>query len=123
MESCLRYADHWRLEEGFKTWLREENNFCSTLVDRIVTGFPADEKEMLWEKLGEKDELLDTAEIFHLWVIEGDHEDELPLQKAGFNVVWTKDARPYKRRKVKILNDARSGWIGTISCRPFLRRA
>ena len=111
LESCLRYADHWRLEEGFKTWLREENNFCSTLVDRIVTGFPADEKEMLWEKLGEKDELLDTAEIFHLWVIEGDHEDELPLQKAGFNVVWTKDARPYKRRKVRILNGAHTALV------------
>ena len=49
--------------------------------------------------------------IFHLWVIQGDHEDELPLQKAGFNVVWTDNVDPYKKRKVRILNGAHTSMV------------
>ena len=55
--------------------------------------------------------MMDTAEIFHLWVIQGNHEDELPLQKAGFNVVWTDNVDPYKKRKVRILNGAHTSMV------------
>ena len=45
LKKCvLSYAAQWNLEEGFLTWLEEENMFCSTLVDRIVTGFPKGEE-------------------------------------------------------------------------------
>ena len=108
---CLRYADLWNLGEDFKSWLREENDFCSTLVDRIVTGFPRDEHAALCQRIGQQDNMMDTAEIFHLWVIQGDHEDELPLQKAGFNVVWTDCVDPYKKRKVRILNGAHTSMV------------
>lgn len=108
---CLQYADQWNLGEDFKRWLREENDFCSTLVDRIVTGFPRDEHGALCERIGEQDNMMDTAEIFHLWVIQGDHEDELPLKKAGFNVVWTHNVDPYKKRKVRILNGAHTSMV------------
>ncbi len=108
---CLQYADLWNLGEDFKTWLKEENDFCSTLVDRIVTGFPRDEHAALCERIGEQDNMMDTAEIFHLWVIQGQHEDELPLQKAGFNVVWTDNVDPYKKRKVRILNGAHTSMV------------
>lgn len=54
---------------------------------------------------------MDTAEIFHLWVIEGDYEAELPLKKAGFNVVWTDDAKPYKKTKVRILNGSHTSLV------------
>ncbi len=108
---CLNYADLWELGEDFKNWLKTENDFCSTLVDRIVTGFPRDEHAALCERIGEKDHMMDTAEIFHLWVIEGNHEDELPLQKAGFNVVWTDNVDPYKKRKVRILNGAHTSMV------------
>ena len=108
---CLRYADLWRLGEEFKTWLVQENDFCSTLVDRIVTGFPRDEHEELCRRIGEQDNMMDTAEIFHLWVIQGNHEDELPLQKAGFHVVWTDNVDPYKKRKVRILNGAHTSMV------------
>lgn len=108
---CLQYADLWNLGEDFKTWLKSENDFCSTLVDRIVTGFPRDEHEALCERIGEQDNMMDTAEIFHLWVIQGDHEDELPLQKAGFNVIWTDNVDPYKKRKVRILNGAHTSMV------------
>lgn len=108
---CLQYADLWNLGEDFKTWLRMQNDFCSTLVDRIVTGFPRDEHQALCERIGQQDEMMDTAEIFHLWVIQGRHEDELPLQKAGFNVVWTDNVDPYKKRKVRILNGAHTSMV------------
>lgn len=112
LKKCvLKYADKWNLGEDFKKWLVEENSFCNSLVDRIVTGYPREEAGKLCEELGYEDKLLDTAEIFHLWVIEGHFEDELPLQKAGFNVVWTDDATPYKKRKVRILNGGHTSMV------------
>ncbi|MCC8060766.1 MAG: tagaturonate reductase [Clostridiales bacterium] len=112
LEKCCRqYADQWGLGEDFKAWLSKENDFCSTLVDRIVTGFPRDEHATLCERIGEQDNMMDTAEIFHLWVIQGQHEDELPLQKAGYNVVWTDNVDPYKKRKVRILNGAHTSMV------------
>lgn len=110
-ECVLKYADLWELAEGFRDWILNENDFCNTLVDRIVTGFPGDEAENLWKEIGCRDDLLDTAEIFHLWVIGGHHEEELPLQKAGFHVVWTDDVAPYKRRKVRILNGGHTSMV------------
>lgn len=101
LKKCvMKYADLWNLGEDFKDWLENENHFINTLVDRIVTGYPNDETK----DIHPDDKFLDTAEIFHLWVIEGNFEDEFPLKKAGFNVVWTDDAKPYKKTKVRILN-------------------
>lgn len=108
LKKCvIRYAEHWGLEEGFVQWIENENIFANTLVDRIVTGYPADETAQKHPE----DKFLNTAEIFHLWVIEGDFEDELPLKKAGFNVVWTDDAKPYKKIKVRILNGAHTSLV------------
>ncbi len=105
------YADLWELGEDFKLWLHKENHFCSTLVDRIVTGYPRDDIEAFESRIPYKDNLIDTAEIFHLWVIEGNFEEELPLQKAGFNVIWTDDVTPYKKQKVRILNGAHTSLV------------
>lgn len=110
-EYVLKYADLWQLGDGFKSWIETENHFCNTLVDRICTGYPKDEAEELCRELGVQDRLLNTAEIFHLWVIEGDFEDEFPLKKAGINVIWTKDVTPYKKRKVRILNGAHTSMV------------
>lgn len=108
LKKCIiRYAEYWNLEKDFISWINEKNTFANTLVDRIVTGYPADETA---EKHPD-DKFLDTAEIFHLWVIEGNFENELPLQKAGFNVIWTDDAKPYKKIKVRILNGAHTSLV------------
>ena len=104
-----RYADEWGLEEGFKNWLDTACDFCNSLVDRIVPGYPRAEADALCEQLGYKDNLLDKAELFLLWVIEchgKTHEDELPTEKAGVNVIWTDDMSFYRTRKVRILNGA-----------------
>ncbi|MDR1765744.1 MAG: tagaturonate reductase [Lachnospiraceae bacterium] len=104
----LRHAQQWGLGEDFITFVKEANVFTNTLVDRIVTGYPRDEAAQLCAELGYRDDLLDTSEIFHFWVIEGPPSlsSELPFDKAGLSVVWTGDATPYKMRKVRILNGA-----------------
>ena len=104
-----RYASEWNLEKGFTEWLDTACDFCNSLVDRIVPGYPRAEADSICERLGYKDNLLDSAEIFLLWVIEchgKTHEDELPTEKAGVNVIWTDDMSFYRTRKVRILNGA-----------------
>ena len=109
-ETVLRHAREWKLEQAFVNWVESANCFASTLVDRIVTGYPRDEINELWNGLGYQDNLLVTAEIFHFFAIEvpgsamPSISEELPFHKAGLNVVWTADATPYKQRKVRILN-------------------
>lgn len=112
LKSCvLQYAGHWNLEPEFAVWVEEKNVFANTLVDRIVTGYPEAEKETLLKKAGFDDKCMNTAERFGLWVIEGDFENELPLQKAGLPVVWTDDVSPYKKRKVRVLNGAHTSTV------------
>lgn len=110
-ECIFKYADLWNLGQEFKDWLEKENDFCNTLVDRIVTGYPREEAAQLEKVIGHPDKMIDTAEIFHLWVIEGHHEDELPFNKAGYHIVWTDDASPYKKRKVRILNGGHTSMV------------
>ncbi len=105
----LMHADAWGLEDGFKAWVKDECDFCNSLVDRIVPGYPRAEAEKIQAKLGYKDNLLDAAESFLFWAIEyknKSHEDELPTGKAGLNVVWTDDMTFFRTRKVRILNGA-----------------
>ncbi|MEG0763447.1 MAG: tagaturonate reductase [Oscillospiraceae bacterium] len=108
-----QYIDLWALPQEFANWVDKENIFCSTLVDRIVTGYPRSEKEQLNDENGYEDNLLDTAEVFGLWVIEGPESlaQELPFAKAGLPVLVTNDHTPYKKRKVRILNGAHTAMV------------
>ncbi len=107
----LKYAELWNLGADFTHWIEKENTFCNTLVDRIVTGYPKDEAEELCKNIDYEDNLMNTAEPFHLWVIEGDFENELPLKKAGINVIWADDVSPYKKMKVRILNGSHTALV------------
>ena len=112
LKRCVMcYAKQWNLGDDFTAWLENENKFCNTLVDRIVTGYPDDEAASLCAEIGYDDKFLDTSEIYHFWAIEGNFEEELPLQKAGFNVVWTDSVVPYKKRKVRVLNGAHTSMV------------
>ena len=106
--AVLKTARLWKLDDAFMDWLERHNEFTNTLVDRIVTGYPKEEAAQLTARLGYQDDLLDTAEIFHFWVIESrwDLADEFPLTAAGLDVVWTPNMTPYRDRKVRILNGA-----------------
>jgi tagaturonate reductase len=105
-ELVYRYAREWELPQGFIKWLDNEVCFASTLVDRIVTGFPRDEIGDICNKLGYEDNILVTCEPFHTWVIEAPSKwkEVLPFDKAGLHVIWTDDMTPYRTRKVRILN-------------------
>ena len=112
-ECVLALADAWKLPAEFKTWVEEHNVFCSTLVDRIVTGYPREEAAALCESLGYQDDLIDVGEPFGLWVIESEQDirNELPLDRIGLPVVFTDDQRPYRERKVRVLNGAHTASV------------
>ena len=114
LKKCVtELAKIWKLGERFEKWLNEACVFTSTLVDRIVTGYPRGEDAEIWEKLGYEDRLLDTAEPFGLWVIESDRDisHELPLAECGLPVIFTDNQKPYKQRKVRILNGAHTSFV------------
>lgn len=107
--TVLKYAELWGLAPEFSEWINRENIFCCTLVDRINTGYPRDEKI----ELPYTDKMINTSEYFHLWVIEGYPElfSELPLDKCGLNVVLTDKLDVYRTRKVRILNGAHTSFV------------
>ena len=114
LKKCvLQFAELWNLGEAFTAWINNACIFCSTLVDRIVTGYPRDEVEKMCEEFGYKDNLVDTGELFALWVIESDKDisKELPLDKAGLPVIFTDNQKPYRERKVRILNGAHTSFV------------
>ncbi|MBR2527684.1 MAG: tagaturonate reductase [Blautia sp.] len=115
LQKCVgQYIDQWQLPAEFKAWC-DTCLFCSTLVDRIVPGRIRDpkEKEALDAANGYLDELMDVGECFGVWIIEGpaELEDRLPFKKAGLNVHVVPDVTPYKKRKVRILNGAHTGFV------------
>lgn len=119
LKECVnKYIDLWNMDDKFKKWINDTCVFTNTLVDRIVTGYPKDEITSIWEELGYQDELLVTAEPFGLWVIESskDISKEFPLDKAmedkkGMQVLFTDNQKPYKERKVRILNGAHTSFV------------
>ena len=112
-ECVLKQIANWNLGEDFEKWVENSCIFCSTLVDRIITGYPKGEDEKLWEEWGYKDELIVTGEPFALWVIEcpKDISGEFPLDQAGLPVIYTDNQKPYKQRKVRILNGAHTSFV------------
>lgn len=110
-----QYVDQWGLEDGFKKYVNEDCTFCSTLVDRIVPGRvkDPDEAAKMEAENGYHDELIDVGEIFGVWNIEGPEwlEEKLPFKKAGLNCPVVPDVTPYKKRKVRILNGAHTGFV------------
>ncbi|MEE1074290.1 MAG: tagaturonate reductase, partial [Acutalibacteraceae bacterium] len=112
-ECVMALCDVWNLPYEFKAWVNENNVFCSTLVDRIVTGYPRGYADKVCEELGFDDKLVDIGEPFALWVIESEKDisGELPLDKIGLPVIFTDNHKPYKERKVRVLNGAHTSSV------------
>ncbi|MGN7412166.1 tagaturonate reductase [Paenibacillus sp. SAF-068] len=110
LRSCvLRYSEDYGYSDGFRSWIENHNQFLNNLVDRIVTGAPTQEEaDSLTNRWGYEDQLINTAEPYHFWAIQGDEslDKKLPLKQAGLNVHWVKDLKPFQIRKVRILNGA-----------------
>jgi len=109
----LQYVDLWKLEDEFKTWVSDACTYHSTLVDRIVPGYPRAEIEEYNNKLEYQDNLIVAAEPFFLWAIEGGDalKAKLPFDKTDLNVKIVEDIRPFKMIKVRILNGAHTAMV------------
>lgn len=102
--------------DGLEAWIREECVFCSTLVDRIVSGAPDEESARRYAKRPGVDlETLVCGEPFHFLAVEApegyDLEAEMPLAAAGLSVAYARDLAPYRTRKVRFLNGAHTATI------------
>lgn len=102
-----------KMDEKFIHWLQNANHFTSTLVDRIVPGYPRNEIEAIQKETGYIDNNVVKGEIFHLWVLKKEPHVEkvLPADKTGLNVIFADDIHPYKQRKVKILNGSHTAMV------------
>ncbi len=112
-EVILKYIADWDLGDDFKTWILKSNSFHSTLVDRIVPGYPKDGIEAYNAQLDYQDNLIVAAEAFLLWVIEGGDglKAKLPFHKTSLDVKIVDDMQPYRTRKVRILNGAHTAMV------------
>lgn len=97
LKKCvLDYACLWGLESGFAEYVNNECAFCSTLVDRIVTGHID----------SDSDPCSVACEPYESWVIQDNPMCRalFPIDKTGLNINFTDDLKPYRTRKVRILN-------------------
>lgn len=111
--TVLQYAELWKLGEGFVSWINNHNYFCSTLVDRIVSGYPKDRADELLKSIGFDDELLVAGEYYNSWVIKAPIEvqSELPFAKTDLNVQFVEDLGSYREMKVRVLNGAHTSLV------------
>lgn len=104
----VRHAEGAGWGEEFLAWLDRANHFYDTLVDRIVSGFPADDAAALYAEIGFEDRALVKGEFFSLWVIGGDPQirELLPLDQLdlGVGFVPREEVGPFREKKVRVLN-------------------
>jgi tagaturonate reductase len=107
LKKCIhKYIELWNLGTDFLNWFDNACGVYSTLVDRIVPGYPKDTINEILAKIQVEDKLVDKGEIFHLWVIEAPESvaAEFPADQAGLNVLFVPSEKPYHDRKVTMLN-------------------
>ena len=111
--AVLHFATLWNLGGRFKSWVDQANTFCSTLVDRIVTGYPTKDVESIEAELGYRDQFLVAAEYYYVLIIEGPDwlAEELKLSDAKLNIKLVGDIAPYKQAKVGILNGGHTALV------------
>ena len=112
-KAVLEYANHWELESEFTSWIGTANHFCSSLVDRIVSGYPKDRANAIEEELGYRDPMMVAGEYYHSWVIQAPEsvQKELPFSQTDLNVQFVEDLVPYREMKVRILNGAHTALV------------
>ena len=103
----LELAARNDLDKDFINWLKSENSFCSSLVDRIVPGAVSID-------MGYEDELMIMSEVYSLWAIEADDpkvKDILSFARADSGVVIAPDINVFRELKLRLLNGTH-----TLSC-------
>jgi tagaturonate reductase len=111
----IRLGAYNQMEQPFMDWLTDANQFCNTLVDRIVPGKLSDaEQEKAEQELGYRDKLMIMAEPFGLWAIESsnDHVKQvLSFSLDGSGCMVVPSIEKFKELKLRLLNASH-----TFSC-------
>lgn len=110
----VKLARKNQLSEAFIKWMQNCNQFCNSLVDRIVPGKPDAEKlSSLQEELGYTDKLLTMSEVYSLWAIEGNDKvkEKLSFAEVDNGVIITPDINLHRELKLRMLNGTH-----TLSC-------
>lgn len=100
-------AAYNRLDAAFVSWLNEANQFCNSLVDRIVPGeIKGDQKAELEAEFGYRDDLMLMAEPYRLWAIEGDGsiKAKLSFHEVDAGIKIESSIEKYKELKLRLLN-------------------
>lgn len=106
-EMVLKLAGFNNYPEAFGQWVEAHNDFCNTIVDRIIPGRPDPEQQKkTFEALGYTDELLLECESYLLWAVEGGERvrEVLEFAKADERLIITDDIEPYREQKLRLLN-------------------
>ena len=98
----LEQADRWAVPADVRAWLADQCAWANSLVDRIVSGRPAE------HPLLATDSLLTVAEPFALWAVERD--DRVPLFDHPA-IDRVADTAAHELRKVRILNGAHTALV------------
>ena len=104
-----------KMPNAFVEWMNAANEFCNTLVDRIVPGKVSDDElQVLEQKFGYKDNLLITSEPFALWAIEANKAstiEKLSFAKIDESIVVAPSIVKFREIKLRLLNGTH-----TFSC-------
>ena len=96
------------LESPFIDWLDKANDFCNSLVDRIVPGkLPLPEQEQMESALGYEDQNMIMAETFGLWAIETVSpraRERLSFSQADPGIHLVENIERFRELKLRLLN-------------------
>jgi len=111
----LQLARLNNLDATFIDWLENANDFCNSLVDRIVPGrLPKEQEQATLNKLGYKDDLMIMSEVYRLWAIETANKrsvEILSFSQADSGVIIAPNINKFRELKLRLLNGTH-----TFSC-------
>lgn len=105
-QTLKEYVLRYLAGDAAYDYVKNQCRFYDTLVDRIVSGFPAD-----YARFDANDQLMVAVEPFAFLAIKGGKEllERLPLPEDI--ALLTDDLTPYRTRKVRALNASHTGMV------------
>lgn len=104
-----------KLDQSFITWLLNSNDFCNSLVDRIVPGkMPLEQHQTTLENLRYSDDLMIMSECYALWAIEATNtksKEALGFGNESEGLFITPNINKFQEMKLRLLNGTH-----TFSC-------
>jgi tagaturonate reductase len=107
-EIVLQLAAINNLDEHFIEWMHAANDFCNSLVDRIVPGVLKQAEQLVFEQMaGYEDALTIMSEPYSLWAIESSSartKNILSFSHVNDTVIITHSINKYRELKLRLLN-------------------